>query len=208
MRATLAFTILFTALVAALVFAGHLSQRSVRDRAPASVILASRGAPQNVGQYGEFLAGLTTAESQEQLELLVNESTNVIVIDRSIAAELSSDFLRLQLARGVYIFGLNLSERELKTLTDWPRAYELAGGRPGPFSSPESWAVAPSFPTFFTYTHIGNGGRGGGLGRLDIHGGLFQARLARAAGIICRDGVVWSDCNPDSLAQIAKSNRR
>jgi hypothetical protein len=207
MRATLAFTILFTALVVALLFAGHLSQRSIRDRSPESVILASRGAPQNVGQYGEFLAGLTTAKSQEQLESLVNESTKVIVIDRSIAAGLSPDFLRLQLARGVYVFGLNLSERELKTLTDWPSAYELAGGR-GPLSSPESWAVAPSFPTFFTYTHIGNRSSAGGLGRLDIPGGLFQIRLARAAGIICRERVAWSECDPDPLALIARSNQR
>jgi hypothetical protein len=206
MRAILAFTILFTALLGALVLAGHLSQRSVRDRGPASVILASRGTPQNVGQYGEFLAGLTTAESQEQLESLVNESTNAIVIDRSIAAELSSDFLRMQLARGVYIFGLNLSERELKTITDWTEAYQIASGRPMASASPENWRDFPPYQTFFTYTHIRTDGHGSGLGRLDIPGGLFQARLGRSAGLSCRESARWSECKVNPLLALGGTN--
>ena len=73
--------------------------------------------------------GLSTARSQQQLEELVTASTKAIVIDRSMAGDLSPDFLARPLARGVYVFGLNLSERELKTMADWGKAYEMVTGR-------------------------------------------------------------------------------
>jgi hypothetical protein len=179
MRAAFSFTLVFTALAAVLIFSGHQSQHSVDDNAPANIILASRGVPQNVGLYTDFLKTLTLANSEEQLESLVNESTKAIVIDRSIAAELSPSFLSSLLARGVYVFGVNLSQQELKMAADWERAHEIATGRPPPWGLREERTGPPPYQTYFTYTYIGPKSLGGGLGRLDILGGLFQARLAR-----------------------------
>ena len=113
------------------------------------------------------------------------------MIDSSIAGELSSDFLARLLARGVAIFGLNLSERELKTVADWGKAYEIATGRPRP---PADWWDARPYPTFFSYARIHSSGYGGGLGRLDISAGLFQVRLGHAVGLACRELVPWSEC--------------
>jgi hypothetical protein len=207
MRAALSFVLLFTALAAVLIFSAHQSQPSVGGNSPANVILVSRGMPQNVGLYADVLAGLKMADSQEQLETLVNESTTAIVIDRSIAGDLSPSFLALQLARGVYIFGLNLSEQDLKTVADWNRAHEIAYGRPSS-ASLEDWGDSPPYQTFFTYTWIGSKGHGGGLGRLDILGGLFKARLARTAGLSCRERADWSKCKPDPLLALGSSSQR
>lgn len=190
-RAAIAYVILFGLFTALLVFAARDSRNAADGQPPADIVLATRGVPQSVGLYGELLESLATAESQQQLEELVTASTRAIVIDRSIAGDLSPDFLARQLAGGVSVFGLNLSERELKTLADWGQAYEMVSGRPRP---PADWSDAPPYQTYFTYGRILSNGYGGGLGRLDISAGLFQVRLGHAAGLACRELTPWSEC--------------
>ena len=159
------------------------------------ILLVSGGAPEDLGLYAPVLEALPRAGSQKELERLAGPATRAIVIDRSIAGELSSHFLAQKLASGVQIFGLNMTGHELKSRVDWGAAYEMANGRPAYPHMLENWDNTARTAAFFTYIRIRPGGFGEGTGRLDIQAGLFQVRLAAAAGLSCRELAPWSACD-------------
>ncbi len=82
-----------------------------------------------MGVYRDLIDGLVLVQSESELEQRVDESTRAIVIDRSIAGELSAPFLARQLASGVVLYGLNIPSEKLVAIADWDEAYEMKFGR-------------------------------------------------------------------------------
>ena len=194
LRAAVAFAIVFGAMAVCAAVTASSSRTESTTGAPPSILLVSHGRPENVGVYGSLIGGLVLVQSESQLEQRVDSSTRAILIDRSIAGELSPPFLERELASGVVLYGLNISSNKLVAIADWDEAYKMKFSRPPGPEVPRGYD-APPYESYYSFIEFDPHGVGSGLGRLDILGGMLQIRLGLAAGLACHEGRPWTDCS-------------
>jgi hypothetical protein len=195
MKAAVSFFVTFAILIGLLFLATSLTQ-SPEEGLP-GVILVSDGEPQNLGVYREYILQLRRVGSQDELEAALDGETRVVVLDRSVLNAMSTPYLRSQLARGVQFVGLNVSQRELKTVTDWNGAWKIVNPSSVPSDDPTLWTDAPAgVSSFYSLIRLNPGHSGMSNGYLTKPGELFQTRLGQAANRMCRDLAPWSTCVP------------
>jgi hypothetical protein len=193
MRVAVSFLVTFAFLIGVLVLATSLAE-SPEEGLP-GVILVSDGEPQNLGVYSEYILQLRRVGSQEELEAALDGETRVVVLDRSVLDSMSTPYLRSQLARGVQFVGLNISQRELKTVTDWSGAWQIANPSGQSTDDPAAWTDAPAgVSSFYSLIRLNPHHSGASNGYLTKPGELFQTRLGQAANFACRDLAPWSTC--------------
>jgi hypothetical protein len=204
MSTALALLLTIGGLVAMLIGAATLIDEG--SESPPNVILVSRGMPQNVGLYTAQIAALDRVESQAELEAALDAETRVIVIDRSMLDALSTPYLSAQLARGVQFVGLNITERQLKTATDWNAAWQSINPRSSRYEDSASWNdVIRDADPFYSLIRMNPGRSGHRTGHL-THNDFFQLEIGRVVNLGCYDGRPWSECvetYDDNLYQLA-----
>ncbi|MPZ48922.1 MAG: hypothetical protein GEU75_06375 [Dehalococcoidia bacterium] len=157
-------------------------ERANQEPAPAltnleNTLLLARHSPQNVGSESSTIESMRRVTTPAELDSALTTSTRVIVVDRSSLEDVrSSDILHRQLREGRAIIGLNITNAELREVSD--HAGLVNAIRTNPAGPPLPGVRNPSIdgqPYYSTLQHR-EGYVIGGSQRY-LFEGLFKAEL-------------------------------